>query len=200
MSVDGDGRAEALHALLDHPADHRPAPCQKSWRQRGSGGRDGGVNAAPRRVIRPCDTANWADEAGRPGNLRVDYVLPSRTLGSRRRKGFFWPLPCCLTRRRCGAARRAIGWSGWTSTLPKRRCRLRLAGRSRESSAIAGRNRHRSIACGIAPEIAHFKISFRAIGQTEASRHQSGSPRHAFHAQPSARWPYSIKFGQILDD
>jgi hypothetical protein len=39
----------------------------------------------------PTDTADWPEEGG-PGNLRVDYVLPSTGLeivGS----GVFWPAP-----------------------------------------------------------------------------------------------------------
>jgi alkaline phosphatase D len=35
------------------------------------------------------DSADFADEPG-PGNLRVDYVLPSRTVPTRS-SGVFWP-------------------------------------------------------------------------------------------------------------
>jgi hypothetical protein len=53
--------------------------------------RDGGANAVHQGPARH-DTADFADEGRGPGNLRVDYVLPSKTLevvGS----GVFWPAP-----------------------------------------------------------------------------------------------------------
>ena len=52
--------------------------------------RQGGANA-DHTGDPALDTADWRDEPG-PGNLRVDYVLPSRDLivtGS----GVFWPAP-----------------------------------------------------------------------------------------------------------
>ena len=84
---DGDGRREAMRALLAHSRLVDPAP-------RSAGGvaaaaRDGGVNAA-HSGDPALDTADWPDEDGSPGNLRVDYVLPSsdwRVLGS----GVWWP-------------------------------------------------------------------------------------------------------------
>lgn len=86
---DGDGRREAIRALLAHPRLVDPAP-------RSAGGvaaaaRDGGVNAA-HRGDPALDTADWSDAEGGPGNLRVDHVLPSsdwRILGS----GVWWPEP-----------------------------------------------------------------------------------------------------------
>lgn len=62
----GDARREGLQALLKHVADPKPES------------RGGGVN-----------TADWREDGG-PGDLRVDYVLPSRAweiTGS----GVFWP-------------------------------------------------------------------------------------------------------------
>ena len=83
---DGDGRPEALRSLLSRLGDARP----------GSEGaveaalRDGGVNA---RHVGPSalDTADWEDGPRRPGNLRVDFVLPAPHLTAID-SGVFWPL------------------------------------------------------------------------------------------------------------
>ena len=87
--ADGDARREALLALLAHGRVQDPAP-------RGPGGeheskRQWGVNAS--HTGDPAfDTSDFPDQIGEgPGNLRVDYVLPARSLhvvGS----GVFWPL------------------------------------------------------------------------------------------------------------
>ena len=85
--ADGDGRSEALLALLSHPRLIDPKP-------RSAGGvlaaaRDGGENLG-HRGDPALDTADWPDGAGQPGNLRVDYVLPSaewRVLDA----GVWWP-------------------------------------------------------------------------------------------------------------
>ncbi|MEO1001316.1 MAG: endonuclease/exonuclease/phosphatase family protein, partial [Pseudomonadota bacterium] len=83
---DGDGRREAIRALLAHPRLQDPAP-------EGAGGvaaAGEGVNAR-HRGDPARDTADWNDTRG-PGNLRVDFVLPSATLevtGA----GVFWPAP-----------------------------------------------------------------------------------------------------------
>ena len=85
--LDGDGRAEALLALLEHPRLIDPLP-------RSDGGvaaaaRDGGVNTG-QRGDPGLDTTDWPDGPGEPGNLRVDYVLPSaewRVVDA----GVWWP-------------------------------------------------------------------------------------------------------------
>jgi len=86
--VDGDARREALLALLGHPRVHDPAPrslggAEQKLKQFGANMQQSGDAA--------CDTGDFDDKPGQgPGNLRVDYVLPSqdlRTLGS----GVFWP-------------------------------------------------------------------------------------------------------------
>ena len=87
--VDGDGRPEALLALMGH--GKVTDPLQASDFAPLAAKRDGGVNAA-QRGDPALDTADWGDEVGRPGNLRVDYVLPSRTL-SIADAGVFWPAP-----------------------------------------------------------------------------------------------------------
>ncbi|MDA8586813.1 endonuclease/exonuclease/phosphatase family protein [Rhodobacteraceae bacterium] len=80
--VDGDGRTAALDQLLAHPAVQDLAP--KSA---------GGVEAAndDHTGDPALDTADWPEGPNRPGNLRVDYVLPSATL-SAKGAGVFWPV------------------------------------------------------------------------------------------------------------
>ena len=85
--VDGDSVAGAIGQLLEAPRVHDPRP--------GSAGgvvaaiRQGGANTT--HTGNPYhDTADFGDDA--PGNLRVDYVLPSEDLVPLRRS-VFWPLP-----------------------------------------------------------------------------------------------------------
>lgn len=86
--IDGDGRPGALAALLADPRLHDPLPAS-------AGGRDaavaqGGANA--RHQGDPgLDTADWPDAPG-PGNLRVDYILPSADIPVRAAR-VLWPLP-----------------------------------------------------------------------------------------------------------
>jgi hypothetical protein len=85
--LDGDGRGAAMQALLSHPrvSDPRPGSAEGAARTAG----DGGVNLT-QRGDPALDTADWPDTPGEPGNLRVDYVLPSsdlRILGA----GVLWP-------------------------------------------------------------------------------------------------------------
>jgi hypothetical protein len=84
--VDGDGLGAAMQGLLADPRLQDPAP--ESLGGIEAAGVQGGPNA---RHQGPAarDTADWAEAPG-PGNLRVDYVLPSAGLtiaGS----GVFWP-------------------------------------------------------------------------------------------------------------
>ena len=73
--VDGDGRTEAITALLMHPMLQDPEPRSPVGAELAA--TDGGVNRT-HRGDPTLDTANWDDAPGGPGNLRVDYVLPSR--------------------------------------------------------------------------------------------------------------------------
>lgn len=78
----GESRAEGIGPLLAHPALQDPQP-------RSSGGSAGGRRGP--RGDAALNTADWPKADG-PGNLRVDYVLPGRSLkilGS----GVFWPAP-----------------------------------------------------------------------------------------------------------
>ncbi len=82
--VDGDGRPEALEALLAGPRFQDPHPASE-----GAVASDG-ANAAQKGDA-ALDTADWPDDPG-PGNLRVDYVLPSAGLRVTA-AGVWWPEP-----------------------------------------------------------------------------------------------------------
>ncbi|MCK5944168.1 MAG: endonuclease/exonuclease/phosphatase family protein [Planctomycetes bacterium] len=86
--VDGDARREALLALLGHERVQDPEPRslggpEQKMKQFGANMQHQGDAA--------LDTGDFDDRPGQgPGNLRVDYVLPSRDLevtGA----GVFWP-------------------------------------------------------------------------------------------------------------
>ena len=79
--VDGDGRGDAMHEFLTSGLVQDPEPSS-------AGGR---VFADRNQAGDPAlDTADWQDN--RPGNLRVDYVLPSPDWGVAD-AGVFWPAP-----------------------------------------------------------------------------------------------------------
>ena len=82
--VDGDGRPDALRALIARTQDPEPrSPGAAAAPQAGANATHQGDPA--------LDTADWPDADG-PGNLRVDMVLPSTDLtvtGS----GVLWPAP-----------------------------------------------------------------------------------------------------------
>jgi hypothetical protein len=84
---DGEGRADALLALFSDPNVQDPLPSSDGGAEDAI--RDGGANAkhvgAPR-----LDTVDWRDGTGDPGNLRVDYVLPSSHWRVEN-AGVFWP-------------------------------------------------------------------------------------------------------------
>lgn len=85
---DGDGNRDAIAALLGHPRLQDPGPMSAGALEAAM--EQGGVNT--RQNGDPAlDTADWRDaDDFASGNLRVDYVLPSRELevtGS----GVFWP-------------------------------------------------------------------------------------------------------------
>lgn len=73
--VDSDGRAQAITALLTHPALQDPAPKGQNPRQ------DVGQSGDP-----ALDTALYDD----PGGLRVEYILPSADL-TVLAAGVLWP-------------------------------------------------------------------------------------------------------------
>ena len=83
--LDGDSIPGAVQQLLQSPRINDPLPTSQGAVE--ASAVQGGANVAHRSAPR-YDTADFAD--GAPGNLRVDYVLPSRQLrpvGA----GVFWP-------------------------------------------------------------------------------------------------------------
>ncbi|PXY19692.1 endonuclease/exonuclease/phosphatase family protein [Prauserella muralis] len=85
--VDGDSVAGAAGQLLRAPRVHdtRPASQGGAVAAEEQGGANTGHEGSPW-----LDTADFNDQA--PGNLRVDYVLPSRGLVAVG-DGVFWPVP-----------------------------------------------------------------------------------------------------------
>ncbi|TDD98089.1 endonuclease/exonuclease/phosphatase family protein [Jiangella asiatica] len=84
--VDGDSVPGAIQQLLDHPRIVDPLPVSAGAPEAAE--LQGGANATHEGDPR-YDTADFADTE--PGNLRADYVLPSRQLrpvGA----GVFWPV------------------------------------------------------------------------------------------------------------
>ena len=84
--TDGAGLRTGLHRLLSHPRLRDAGPKSAgaaAAAQEGANARQRGTPAQ--------DTADWRDDPG-PGNLRVDYLLPSRDLAVTG-AGVFWPAP-----------------------------------------------------------------------------------------------------------
>lgn len=82
---DGEARRAAVTALLADPRLQDPHPASPGAAE---AARSGGANAAQTGPAGQ-DTADWRDDPG-PGNMRVDYVLPSAAL-SVTGAGVFWP-------------------------------------------------------------------------------------------------------------
>ncbi len=105
--VDGEGRPDALQALLNHPQLLDRPPISDGGREAAS--KDGGVNN--RQSGDPeQDTVDWPDEDGRPGNLRSDILVPDRAFRVLR-SGVFWPKEGALFSRDVrDASRHRIVW------------------------------------------------------------------------------------------
>ncbi len=84
--ADGPGRHEAIRALLSDPRLCDPAPA--SGESAALASRQGGANRAHEGDPR-LDTGDLRDDPG-PGNLRLDYLLPSADLAIRA-SGMIWP-------------------------------------------------------------------------------------------------------------
>ncbi len=85
--LDGDGMHDGIAALLGHDRLTDPMP------KRPAGGSlvQDGVNVG--QMGDPMlDTADWEDVEGQPGNMRVDFVLPSSDFRIED-AGVFWPAP-----------------------------------------------------------------------------------------------------------
>ncbi len=85
--VDGEGLHQAMINLLAHPRLQDPAPRSDGGEQAAA---QGGANDR-HRADPSFDTVDWRDDPG-PGNLRVSYVLPDRSLDVKD-AGVFWPVP-----------------------------------------------------------------------------------------------------------
>ncbi|SDP38525.1 Endonuclease/Exonuclease/phosphatase family protein [Streptomyces sp. cf386] len=84
---DGDSYDHAIRQLLDHPVVNLPATPPSSAGGVEAARLQGGANAS--HTGNPAyDTSDFGDTA--PGNLRVDYVLPSKGL-TPGANGVFWP-------------------------------------------------------------------------------------------------------------
>lgn len=83
---DGDGRLEGIHELLSSPRLQDTRPESPGGPAVGQSGVNAGHRGDP-----ALDTADWDDVSG-PGNMRVDYVLPSADLAVTA-SGVFWPSP-----------------------------------------------------------------------------------------------------------
>lgn len=88
---DGDSTEDPLDRwLLSHPRVNASVVPSSPGAQ-AAALRDGGINAAHTGPAQH-DTADFPDVDGGPGNLRTDYVLPSKTLHVVD-AGVFWPAP-----------------------------------------------------------------------------------------------------------
>lgn len=85
---DGAGAHDSIRALLAHPLvqDAKPASQGAAIAAKAQGGPNQKHQGAAE-----LDTVDW-DEARTPGNMRVDYVLPSANMGVTG-AGVFWPAP-----------------------------------------------------------------------------------------------------------
>lgn len=84
---DGDGDHNAISDLLNHPALQDPKPESDGGRTAGTSGQANTKHKTPAAL----DTADWNDTRG-PGNLRVDFILPTQDINVLD-AGVFWPAP-----------------------------------------------------------------------------------------------------------
>ena len=98
--ADGDGRRQAIRALLADPRVQDPRPASAG----------APLVATPGHRGDPAlDTVDWWEEDDGPGNLRVDYVLPSadwRVAGA----GVHWPVAGAAAEVAATASRHRLVW------------------------------------------------------------------------------------------
>ena len=102
--ADGAGRREVMQALLAHPKLQDPLPKSKG----------AGAAATPDHLGDPTlDTADWAEPTADtfgPGNMRVDFLLPSADV-TVTDAGVFWPaLPSSDHALALAASRHRLVW------------------------------------------------------------------------------------------
>jgi len=85
--LDGEGLKDAIRGLLAHPLVQDPLP--KSEGAVVATREQGGANAS-HQTDPALDTVDWRDTPA-PGNMRVDYVLPSKDLQVAV-AGVYWPV------------------------------------------------------------------------------------------------------------
>ncbi|ARE41246.1 3-phytase precursor [Rhodovulum sp. P5] len=103
---DGDGRSAAMRAFLNDPRLTDPKPTSDG--ATAASHLQGGANLDDRGDP-ALDTVDWDDAADGPGNLRVDYVLPSADL-SVTGSGVFWPEGGELAETVARASRHRLVW------------------------------------------------------------------------------------------
>lgn len=96
--ADGAGERAAIAALLAHPRLRDPRPASAGGRAAATPGHAGDPG---------LDTADWREDG--PGNLRVDYVLPSAELAVID-AGVFWPAPDAALAAAAGATAHRLVW------------------------------------------------------------------------------------------
>lgn len=113
---DGDSRREALHALLAHPRVQDPEPKSEGAAQASI---DQWAVNAQHKGRKELDTADFPEEGEQaPGNLRVDYVLPSRTVRVVD-AGVFWPARGTALQGLAGASDHRLVWVDLTFAAPQ---------------------------------------------------------------------------------
>ena len=87
---DGNGVAGSARQLLDSPLvqDARPTSAGAV----AAAAAQGGINAT-HKTSAELDTADFSEGEGAPGNLRIDYVLPSKAGFNIVQSGVYWPAP-----------------------------------------------------------------------------------------------------------
>lgn len=105
---DGDHFGDAINRLVGHPRiNHRKTPSSDGALQ--ADAHDAGINTR-HRGHPGYDTGDFADAPPRgPGNLRIDYALPSANLRLLD-AGVFWPTPDSPLARLAGASDHHLVW------------------------------------------------------------------------------------------